>query len=81
MQPVVRNEKQLAVALRRFRKAQNMTQGDLAVRANRRQATISNLENGSSTLETLFAALSALELEIIVQPRSHSRAPDIGDIF
>ncbi|MEJ6788149.1 helix-turn-helix domain-containing protein [Brevundimonas sp. BR2-1] len=81
MEPIVRSEKQLAAAIRRFRKLANLTQGDLATRANKRQATISNLESGSGTLETLFAALSALELEIVVRRRSRDRAPDMGDLF
>lgn len=81
MEPIVRSEKQLAAAIRRFRKLADMTQGDLANRANKRQATISNLESGSGTLETLFAALSALELEIVVRRRSRGRTPDIGDLF
>jgi len=81
MEPIVRSERQLAAALRRFRKLAEMTQGDLATRANKRQATISNLESGSGTLETLFAALGALELEIVVRRRSRGRGPDMGDLF
>ena len=76
MEPIVRSEKQLAAAIRRFRKLADMTQGDLAT-----QATISNLESGSGTLETLFAALSALELEIVVRRRSRGQTPDMGDLF
>ncbi|QTC92155.1 helix-turn-helix domain-containing protein [Brevundimonas goettingensis] len=81
MEPIVRSEKQLAAAIRRFRRLADMTQGDLATKASKRQATISNLESGSGTLETLFAALGALELEIVVRRRSRGRAPDMGDLF
>lgn len=82
MQPVARNEQQLAAAIRRFRKAGNLTQGDLAGKAGKRQGTISNLEGGAGTLETLFAALGALELELVVRPRRHGGStPDMGDLF
>lgn len=81
MEPVVRSEKQLAAAIRRFRKLADLTQGALATKANKRQATISNLESGSGTLESLFATLAALELEIVVRPRRRGQAPEIGDLF
>jgi HTH-type transcriptional regulator/antitoxin HipB len=49
---------------------------------NKRQATISNLEAGEgATLETLLAVLSALDLELLVRPRTKGRASDLGDIF
>lgn len=81
MLPIIRSEKQLAAAIRRFRKAAGMTQGDLATKASKRQATISNLESGSGTLDTLFSTLGALELELVLQPRTQSRAPDLADLF
>lgn len=81
MEPVVRNEKQLGAALRRFRKATSRTQSDLAGDTGKRQATISTLEGGAGTLETLFSVLSVLELEIIVRPRKRSKFPALGDLF
>jgi HTH-type transcriptional regulator/antitoxin HipB len=77
-----RTQKQLGAALRRYRKLQNLTQMDLSDRVNKRQATVSKLEiEGSGTIETLFAMLSALELEIVLQPRSTSDSAQLGDIF
>ncbi len=82
MQSVARNEQQLAAAIRRFRKARDVTQDDLAEKIAKRQATVSNLEGGAGTLETLFAVLGALELELVVRPRVPSGpTPDIGDLF
>lgn len=81
MQSIARNEKQLAAAIRRFRKIEPLTQGQLATKAGKRQATISNLEGGAGTLETLFAVLGALELELVVRPRRRGETLDMGDLF
>jgi HTH-type transcriptional regulator/antitoxin HipB len=81
MQPIARTEKQLAAAIRRFRKNAPLTQGELAAKSGKRQATISNLEGGAGTLETLFAVLSALELELVVRPRNHEKTPKMEDLF
>jgi HTH-type transcriptional regulator/antitoxin HipB len=77
-----RTPKQLGAALRRYRKKLGVSQDALGERISKRQATVSNLEaEGSGTLETLFAVLSALELELIVQPRSKKDGVKLGNIF
>lgn len=82
MEPIARNEKQLGAALRRFRKATGRTQGDLAGDTGKRQATVSTLEAGAGTLESLFSVLSALELELVIRPRGRSKTPaDLADLF
>lgn len=82
MAQVIRDEKQLAAELRRQRKRADLTQTELAISAQKRQATISNLENGGGgTLETLFSVLRALELELVVRPRSRDRVSNQADLF
>jgi HTH-type transcriptional regulator/antitoxin HipB len=48
-----------------------------------RQATISALENSATDtkLGTLYDALAALELELVVRPRSKGSAREIEDLF
>lgn len=76
MDHVARNEAQLAAAIRNYRKSAKRTQADLASAMNKRQATISALESGEgATLDTLFAVLAALELELVVRPRTRGRSP------
>lgn len=76
MDHVARNEAQLAAALRSHRKSAQRTQAELAAAMNKRQATISALESGDgATLDTLFAVLAALELELVVRPRTRGRSP------
>lgn len=82
MPPVFRTPKQLGMELRRHRKSRGLSQGELGLRINKRQATISTLEaEGSATLSTLFAVLSALDLELCIQPRNKSARSKLGDIF
>lgn len=77
-----RTPKQLGGALRRVRKQRDLSQTDLSSRIGKRQATISTLESaGNATLETLFAVLSALDLEIAVRPRSKGERVKLEDIF
>lgn len=79
---IARNEKQLAAALRRYRRQASLTQEDLADRTHRRQATISSFESGEGgTLDTLFALLGALELELVVRRRGAAAPPALEDIF
>jgi HTH-type transcriptional regulator/antitoxin HipB len=82
MDPASRTPRQLGAELRRYRKKLELTQTELSGRINKRQATISTLESaGSGTIETLFAVLSALDLELSIRPRSKSDRSKIEDIF
>lgn len=80
---IARTEKQLGAILRRARKQAGLTQGGLGDRIHLRQGTISRLEAGEPAvqLRTLMEALSALELELVVRPRSQGSATDIEDLF
>lgn len=80
---IARNEKQLGAILRRARKQAGLTQGALGEHVHLRQGTVSRLEAGEPAvqLRTLMAALSALDLELVVRPRSKASAADIEDLF
>jgi HTH-type transcriptional regulator / antitoxin HipB len=82
MVPASRTQVQLGAALRRYRKKKAITQTQLGSLIDKRQATISNLEaEGGGTLETLFAVLSALDLELVIRPRSKSERGSFGELF
>jgi HTH-type transcriptional regulator/antitoxin HipB len=83
MNQIARSAPQIGQAIQRRRKALNMTQADLAQKTGARQSTISALETHSkgTKLQTLLDVLAALDLELIVQPRSKSSSKDIEDIF
>lgn len=83
MKELVRSPKQFGVALRRFRKDQALTQIQLAKRAGLRQSTVSQVENGLETvkLTTVMEMIRALDLELVIQPRTKGSPYDIEELF
>jgi len=83
MKHLVRTPKNIGHAIREARKAKNLTQSDLASMSGVWQETISKIENGSggTKLETIFALLAALDLELTVIERSKGDSDELEDIF
>ena len=83
MENIARSLKQLGAVVRQTRKQRGLTQASLGSLINKRQATISNLESAESgtTLDTLFAVLSALDLELVVRSRTKGGKEFLGDLF
>lgn len=81
--PIARNEKQLGAILRRARKQAGLTQGSLGENIHLRQGTVSRLEAGEPAVQirTLMAALAALDLELVVRPRSKGDAASLEGLF
>lgn len=81
MPSVIRSAQSLGQALRQARLAAGLTQKELGARTNLRQATISSLEAGEgATLDTVFAVITYLKLELQMDERSQSPAA-LEDIF
>jgi HTH-type transcriptional regulator / antitoxin HipB len=82
MEIIARTTEQLGTAVRRIRRARKMTQNMLGQKMHARQATVSKLEAGepATQLQTLIAALTALELELVIRPRTMS-TEWIDDLF
>jgi HTH-type transcriptional regulator / antitoxin HipB len=79
---IARTPKQVGDAVRRRRRALRLHQKDLAGKTGLRQATISAVETGESgTLRTLFDILTALDMEVVVRPRSKASTEKIEDLF
>ena len=83
MDQITRTPKQLGTVLQRYRKATGLTQEALAARIRLRQATISALENSATNarLGTLFDTMAALNLELVLRPRTKGSTKDIEEIF
>ncbi len=75
---VARNAKQLATALKRFRRLLKLTQEQVGESAGIPQTTVSKVEVGlvDPTLTTCFRILAALDLELVIRPRAHSSGSD-----
>jgi HTH-type transcriptional regulator/antitoxin HipB len=83
MDQITRTPKQLGTVLQRYRKAAGFSQEAIAARIHLRQATISALENSANNtrLGTLFDTLAALDLELVVRPRTKGSTKEIERIF
>jgi HTH-type transcriptional regulator/antitoxin HipB len=83
MDQIARTPKQIGDAIRRQRRKLGLNQTALGERTRLRQATISAVENGEpgTQIRTLCDVLAALDLELVVRPRSKAAPADIEDIF
>ena len=82
MEQIGRTAKQIGAVIRRCRRNRGMTQTNLGVKTNLRQATISALENGEPGVKvrTLIDVMVALNLEMVIRERSKS-GQEIEDLF
>lgn len=83
MDHLARTPKQIGEILRRQRQALKLTQQDIKTRTHLRQATVSKLEAGEPgvRMSTLFDILTALDLELVIRPRTKSSPRDIEANF
>jgi HTH-type transcriptional regulator / antitoxin HipB len=83
MDTIARTSKHLGAAIRRYRRLQNLTQAGLGKKMHARQATVSKIEAGepATQLKTLMDALTALDLELVIRPRSKASPDEIENLF
>jgi HTH-type transcriptional regulator/antitoxin HipB len=83
MDTIARTAMQIGAALRRFRRQKGLTQRSLGELMHARQATVSKLESGAqgTQLGVVIDALTALDLELVVRPRSKASTKQIEDLF
>lgn len=83
MEQITRTPEQLVAVLRRFRKKRGLSQEALGRQIHMRQATISAIENSATDMRlgTLLDTLAALDLELVVRPRSKGTAQEIEEVF
>ncbi|PDT64195.1 transcriptional regulator [Bradyrhizobium ottawaense] len=83
MDTIARTPQQVGAGIRRYRRQKKLTQGDLGERMHARQATVSKLEAGgpATQLRILTDALAALDLELVIRPRTKMTAEALADLF
>jgi HTH-type transcriptional regulator/antitoxin HipB len=82
METIARTPLQLGNSIRERRRKQGLTQEQLAAKVGVRQRTISDIESaGAARIDTLLRTLGALDLELLVRPRTKGSASDIEAIF
>jgi HTH-type transcriptional regulator/antitoxin HipB len=83
MEQIARTPQQLAEILRSRRKQLKLSQETLGATNHIRQSTISALENFRTDLRlgTLLDLTAALDLELVLRPRTRGSASEIEEIF
>ena len=82
MKNPVRTRRDIGHAIQRARRHRKLTQVALAATSGVWQPTISKIENGGDAkLETIFALLAALDLELTVDDRGKGFADTMEEIF
>lgn len=83
MEIIARSPEQAGAAIRRLRRKHSLTQSELGTKMHVRQATISKLEAGepATQLRILMDALAALDLELVIRPRSTATTENIEELF
>ena len=83
MNQIARSPDQLGIAIQQQRLAHNLSQSALARLVGTSQKTISKIENGNpaTRIETLFAVMAALDMQMTLGPRTQDSGKTIGDIF
>jgi len=83
MNQMARSPKQLGVAIQQQRLMRGMSQSELARLVGTSQKTISKIENGNpaTKIETVFALMAALDMQMTLAPRGKNTSKNIGDIF
>jgi len=83
METIARTIGQLGAGIRRYRRRKGLTQQGLGEKMQARQATVSKLESGepATQLQTLMNALTALDLELVIRPRTTITSQQIEELF
>jgi HTH-type transcriptional regulator / antitoxin HipB len=82
METIARTPLQLGNSIRERRRTLGLTQEQLAKKAGVRQRTISDIESaGAVRIDTLLRTIGALDLELMIRPRTKGSASDIEAIF
>ena len=79
---IARSPLQLANYIRERRRELGLTQENLASRIGVRQRTVSDIETSAAArLDTVLRALAALDLELVIRPRTKGSPQDIERLF
>lgn len=74
----IKTPKQFGIALKRMRKHQGLSQSELALKINIRQPTISDVESGKGTMETVFKIIQALGINLILSSSDQIKKTSSG---
>jgi HTH-type transcriptional regulator/antitoxin HipB len=82
METIARTPLQLGNYIRQRRRELGLTQEKLAAKVGVRQRTVSDIETSAAArFDTVLRTLGALDLELVIRPRTKGSARDIERLF
>ena len=82
MESIARTPLQLGNYIRQRRRELGLTQQKLGDKVGVRQRTVSDIETSASArVDTVLRTLAALELELVIRPRTKGSPKDIEKLF
>lgn len=82
METIARTPLQLGNYIRQRRRELGLTQEKLAAKVGVRQRTVSDIETSAAVrVDTLLRTLAAIDLELVIRPRTKGSARDIERLF
>ena len=82
METIARTPLQLGNSIRQRRRQLGLTQDRLAAKIGMRQRTVSDLESSAAArVDTVLRTLAALDLELVIRPRTKGSHRDIERLF
>lgn len=82
METIARTPLQLGNSIRQRRRQLGLTQDRLAAKIGMRQRTVSDLESSAAArVGTVLRTLAALDLELVIRPRTKGSHRDIERLF
>jgi HTH-type transcriptional regulator/antitoxin HipB len=82
METIARTPLQLGNYIRERRRELGLTQEKLAAKVGVRQRTVSDIETSAAVrFDTVLRTLAALDLELVIRPRTKGSARDIERLF
>lgn len=82
MESIARTPLQLGNYIRQRRRELGLTQEKLAEKVGVRQRTVSDVETSAAArVDTVLRMLAALDLELLIRPRTKSSPKDIERLF
>lgn len=82
METIARTALQLGNHIRRRRRELRLTQEKLAAKVGVRQRTISDVETSAAArVDTVLRTLAALDLELVIRPRTKGSPREIERLF
>ena len=82
METIARTPLQLGNYIRQRRRELGLTQEKLAAKVGVRQRTVSDIETSAAVrFDTVLRTLAALDLELVIRPRTKGSARDIERLF